>query len=109
MLAYSSIAHAGYILIGIIAANEARMAGATRQGGVPLRPGKYAGEVPVRIVAGYGRRMEVKSNGLTDGMPLVTRGTYLLAHGSPVRFRPKEGAARGSSEPAAGRPTGESR
>jgi multidrug efflux pump subunit AcrA (membrane-fusion protein) len=93
----------------MVKANETRIAEATRQAGVPLPPVKYAVEIPVRIVAGYGRRMEVKSNGLTDGMPLVTRGTYLLAHGSPVRFRPKEGAARGSSEPAAGRPTGESR
>jgi multidrug efflux pump subunit AcrA (membrane-fusion protein) len=82
----------------MIEANEKRLAEAARQAGVPLPPVKYAVEVPVRIVAGYGSRMEVESDGLADGTPLVTRGTYLLAHGSPVRLRPKEGTA-GPDEP----------
>jgi len=91
-----------------IAANEQRIAEASREAGVPLPPVKYAVEIPVRIVAGYGRRMEVESDGLVDGTPLVTRGTYLLAHGSPVRLRPKErpGPAKAAPPQAQGSPAG---
>jgi HlyD family secretion protein len=56
-------------------------------------PIRFAVAIPVRIVQGYGRYMEVESEGLKPGTPLVTRGTYLLTSGSPVQVYPKEGGA----------------
>lgn len=66
-------------------------------------PVKYAVQVPVRIVRGHGRYMEVESEGLKAGLPLVTRGTYLLAPGSPVFAAPKEkGSSSGGARSKAG-------
>jgi len=62
-------------------------------------PVKFAVAIPIRIIQGYGRFMEVQTEGLKAGTPLVTRGTYLLAAGTPVQVRPKEGAA-GAEKPA---------
>jgi len=53
-------------------------------------PVQYAVQVPIRIVQGHGRYMEVEGEGLKVGMPVVTRGTYLLAPGSAVFAAPKE-------------------
>ena len=53
-------------------------------------PPKYAVALPIRIIQGYGRLMEVQGEGLRPGTLLVTRGTYLLAPGSPVQVRGKE-------------------
>jgi multidrug efflux pump subunit AcrA (membrane-fusion protein) len=53
-------------------------------------PVKYAVAIPVKIVGGYGRFMEVESEQLEAGTPLVTRGTYLLSPGAAVVERPKE-------------------
>jgi multidrug efflux pump subunit AcrA (membrane-fusion protein) len=58
--------------------------------GPPVKPIQFAVAVPVRIIQGYGRYMEVVGEQLKAGTPLVTRGTYLLAHGSPVQVYPKE-------------------
>jgi len=67
-------------------------------------PVQYAVQVPVRIVQGHGRYMEVEGEGLKVGMPVVTRGTYLLAPGSAVFAAPKEGglAADGGASKAGG-------
>jgi len=66
-------------------------------------PPKYAVQVPVRIIQGYGRYMEVEGDGLKVGMPVVTRGTYLMAPGSPVVEVPKErGAPASGAAGAAG-------
>jgi len=66
--------------------------------GPPQPPMKYAVALPIRIVQGYGRQMEVECDRLKAGMPLATRGTYLLYEGAPVQVREKEGAT--SSTPA---------
>jgi len=57
---------------------------------VPMPPIRYAVAIPVEIVQGYGRFMEVKSEKLQDGTRVVTRGTYLLSPGAPVQEYPKE-------------------
>jgi len=62
---------------------------------VPMPPIRYAVAIPVEIVQGYGRFMEVKSEKLQDGTRVVTRGTYLLSPGAPVQEYPKE---QGESE-----------
>jgi membrane fusion protein (multidrug efflux system) len=59
---------------------------------VPMPPIRYAVAIPVEIVQGYGRFMEVKSETLQDGTRVVTRGTYLLSPGAPVQEYPKEPA-----------------
>ncbi|MCX5671997.1 MAG: efflux RND transporter periplasmic adaptor subunit [Planctomycetota bacterium] len=61
--------------------------------GPPARPIQFAVAIPVRILEGYGRYMQVESAPLKAGMMVVTRGTYLLAHGSPVQVFPKESPA----------------
>ena len=71
---------------------------------------QYAVRVYVDIVAGYGRFMEVRSPDLKPGMPLVTRGTYLMAPGMPVKATQKERAsgppaAEGNAAPPDSRPT----
>jgi hypothetical protein len=43
--------------------------------------------------------MEVESEHLKAGTPVVTRGTYLLSGGTPVQVRPKES---GGDAPGAG-------
>jgi hypothetical protein len=53
-------------------------------------PVQFAVAVPVRILQGYGRWMEVESDKLKAGTPLVTRGTYLLSNGAAVQVYPKE-------------------
>jgi len=53
-------------------------------------PIRFAVAIPIRIIDGYGRYMLVESAPLKAGMMVVTRGTYLLAHGSPVQVFPKE-------------------
>ena len=58
--------------------------------GPTLPPIQFAIAVPIRIIDGYGRYMLVESPPLKPGMMVVTRGTYLLAHGSPVQVFPKE-------------------
>jgi HlyD family secretion protein len=58
--------------------------------GPPAPPVQYAIAIPIRIVEGYGRFMQVESEPLKAGMMVVTRGTYLLTHGSPVQAYPKE-------------------
>ena len=55
-------------------------------------PVQYAVAIPVRLVGGFGRYMEVESDLLKAGTPVVTRGTYLLAPGAAVRVYPKETA-----------------
>jgi len=57
---------------------------------VPVPPIRYAVAIPVEIVQGYGRFMEVKSEKLEDGTRVVTRGTYLLSSGAAVQEYPKE-------------------
>ena len=70
---------------------------------VPMPPIRYAVAIPVEIVQGYGRFMEVKSEKLQDGTRVVTRGTYLLSPGAPVQEYPKEEAeAPAVSEKASG-------
>jgi HlyD family secretion protein len=59
---------------------------------VPMPPIRYAVAIPVEIVQGYGRFMEVKSEKLEDGTRVVTRGTYLLSAGALVQEYPKEQA-----------------
>jgi len=56
-------------------------------------PVQYAVAIPVRLVGGFGRYMEVESDLLKAGTPVVTRGTYLLSHEAAVRVYPKETAA----------------
>jgi multidrug efflux pump subunit AcrA (membrane-fusion protein) len=51
---------------------------------------KYAVRIPVKMIGGYGRWMEVESDRLTPGMPVVTRGTYLMEPGGAVRPTVKE-------------------
>jgi hypothetical protein len=46
--------------------------------------------------------MLVESPPLAPGMMVVTRGTYLLAHGSPVQVFPKENPP--AEAPAKGQP-----
>jgi multidrug efflux pump subunit AcrA (membrane-fusion protein) len=53
-------------------------------------PVRFAVAIPVRILQGYGRWMEVESDRLKAGTALVTRGTYLLAPGAAVQVYPKE-------------------
>ena len=62
---------------------------------------KFAVAVPVRIVQGYGRLMEVEAEGLKAGTLLITRGTYLMAPGTPAQVRPKEAGAEAAPTPAA--------
>ncbi len=54
------------------------------------KPVKYAVAIPIKIIGGYGAFMEVESEQLKPGTPLVTRGTYLLSPGTAVVERPKE-------------------
>jgi multidrug efflux pump subunit AcrA (membrane-fusion protein) len=54
-------------------------------------PTKYAVAIPVKIVQGHFDLMEVQSDKLKAGMPVVTRGTYLLAQDTAVRVYAKEG------------------
>lgn len=63
---------------------------------MPPPPTKFAVAVPIKIIQGYGRYMEVESGALKPGMSVVTRGTYLLSHGAAVQERAKEtgGAAK---------------
>jgi len=70
--------------------------------GPPPPPVKFAKAVPVRIVQGYGLLMEVESEALEPGTPLITRGTYLMVPGMPVQAYPKEGETEpgGSEEDA---------
>ena len=68
-------------------ANGPKPAGAV---GPPQPQVQFAVAIPVRIAQGYGRYMEVQSDLLKPGTPVVTRGTYLLAPGSPVQAYPKE-------------------
>lgn len=73
--------------------------------GAPAQPPlQYAVAIPVRLVQGYGRVMEVESEGLKPGMPVITRGTYVMFPGAPVQVRPREirpGAAGPRAEPTA--------
>jgi hypothetical protein len=64
---------------------------------------RFAVAIPVRIVQGHGRYMEVESDRLQAGMMLVTRGTYQMVPGTPVWVRPKEqgGPAQPTAAPAA--------
>jgi hypothetical protein len=55
-----------------------------------VSPVQFAIAIPVRIVGGHGRFMEVEAQALKAGTLVATRGTYLLAHGSPVQVYPKE-------------------
>ena len=64
--------------------------GETPTVGPDLPPVKYAVAIPVRVIRGHGRSMIVESERLKAGMPVVTRGMYLLSHGSPVRLFSKE-------------------
>lgn len=65
-------------------------------------PVKYAVALPVRILQGYGRRVEVEGEGLKAGTLLVTRGTYLMAPGAAVEVRPKEQPPQLAAPPKAG-------
>jgi len=72
------------------ASGGAAPAKAGPQVGPKVPPIQFAVAIPVRLVRGYGRSMIVESDRLKAGTPLVTRGTYLLSHGAPVRVFPKE-------------------
>jgi membrane fusion protein (multidrug efflux system) len=69
---------------------------------VQAGPIRFAVAIPVRIVQGHGRYMEVQSDRLQAGMMLVTRGTYQMAPGTPVWVRPKEQAGEAPAAPTAG-------
>jgi multidrug efflux pump subunit AcrA (membrane-fusion protein) len=62
------------------------------------QPTKYAVAIPVKIVQGHLDLMEVQSDKLKAGTPLVVRGTYLLSQDTAVRVYAKEG---GEPAPAA--------
>jgi HlyD family secretion protein len=64
--------------------------------GPPAPAIQFAVAIPVKIIAGYGRYMEVESDKLKEGMPLVTRGTYMLSNGSAVQLYLKERIPAGS-------------
>jgi len=67
---------------------------------------RYAVRLYVNLVGGYGRFMEVDSPDLKPGMPLVTRGTYLMEHGTAVQPTVKEqrtpAPASGAGRPVTG-------
>jgi len=63
-----------------------------------LGPVQYAVRVPVEMIGGYGRWMQVESDRLKPGMPVVTRGTYLMEPGAKVRPAMKE-QGKGPREP----------
>jgi multidrug efflux pump subunit AcrA (membrane-fusion protein) len=67
----------------------------------PVSPTQYAVVIPVKIIQGYGRYMEVESPNLKPGTPLVTRGTYLLSADAPVQVYAKESAEAPGAKPAA--------
>ena len=85
------------------AAASAAGAGQAAGGGQAAPRVRYAVRVPVRIVGGWGRLMEVESPLLRPGVPVVTRGTYLMVPGMPVVATVKEGpagaAAGGEAKP----------
>jgi multidrug efflux pump subunit AcrA (membrane-fusion protein) len=60
------------------------------EAGLPPAEMKFAVPIPIEIVQGYGAYMEVKSDRLEAGTPVITRGTYLMEVGTPVKIRPKE-------------------
>jgi len=74
--------------------------------GPAVPPVQFGIAIPVRIIDGYGRYMAVESGPLKPGTMVVTRGTYLLAHGSPVQVYPKESppAEAPAAKPVDGRP-----
>ncbi|MBM4017441.1 MAG: efflux RND transporter periplasmic adaptor subunit [Planctomycetes bacterium] len=72
------------------AANQSASGAGPSPVGPPLPPVRFAVAVPVRLIQGYGRCMEVESDRLKAGTAVVTRGTYLLADGAAVREFPKE-------------------
>ena len=78
----------------------ALLAAKSAERGVPQPPVQFAVAIPVQIVGGYGAWMEVRSEQLEAGMPLVVRGTYLMASGTAVQVRPKEGASEGGGPSA---------
>jgi HlyD family secretion protein len=59
---------------------------------LPPVPVQYAVAVPVKIIQGYGRYMEIECPTLKAGTPVVTRGTYLLSQDTAVQVYPKESA-----------------
>jgi len=78
----------------------ALLAAKSAERGVPQPPVRFAVAIPVQIVGGYGAWMEVRSEHLSAGMPVVVRGTYLMAPGTPVQVRPKEGKIEGGGASA---------
>jgi len=68
-------------------------------------PVRFAVAIPVRLVGGFGRYMEVESDLLKAGTPVVTRGTYLLVPGAAVRVYPKETAMSAAADARAGAKT----
>jgi len=83
-----------------LAESAARIAKESAKAGVPPTPVKFAVPIPVEIIGGYGTWMEVRSEHLSAGMPVVVRGTYLMAPGTAVEVRPKEGAGAKGTVPA---------
>ena len=81
---------------------SALIASKSAQYGVKPSPVQFAVAIPVQIVGGYGAWMEVQSEHLSAGMPVVVRGTYLMAPGTAVEVRPKEGQGGGASAEKAG-------
>ena len=81
---------------------SALIASKSAQYGVKPSPVQFAVAIPVQIVGGYGAWMEVRSEHLSAGMPVVVRGTYLMAPGTAVEVRPKEGQGGGASAEKAG-------
>ena len=79
----------------------AKDAEAPAEPGPAAPPVQYAVAIPVRLVGGFGRYMEVESDLLKAGTPVVTRGTYLLAPGAAVRVYPKETAAAADAKAGA--------
>ena len=73
--------------------------------GPPAPPVQFAVAIPVRLLQGYGRWMEVESDALKAGTPVVTRGTYLLAPGAAVQVYPKERAVETPAAPPAAKTT----
>ncbi len=71
-------------------ADAAAETGGSDKAADAMGPVQYAVRVPVAILGGYGRFMEVERDRLTPGMPVVTRGTYLMEPGAAVRPTIKE-------------------
>jgi multidrug efflux pump subunit AcrA (membrane-fusion protein) len=74
---------------GAAQAAEVPAAAAVEDFGPKMPAVQYAVAVPVKILQGYGRYVEVESERLKVGEPLVTRGTYMMSTGAEVQVYDK--------------------